>query len=175
MGYFLWLFLGLFGIHRFYLGKRISGTVYLLTLGVLGLSWLANAGLVPMLGGVGLGWLAHAGLLPALAVVGLVWLVDAAFVPGMRYGIARRYQAGTYGYTTGWLLLLSPFGLLGAHRYYVGDWKTGLLYSLTAGCLGFGVLYDFYRMNELLSDANERWISGGAEERMERPRLAIQG
>lgn len=33
-------FLGLFGIHRMYMGKWITGIVYLFTLGLLGFGWL---------------------------------------------------------------------------------------------------------------------------------------
>jgi TM2 domain-containing membrane protein YozV len=33
-------FLGVFGIHRFYLGKIITGILYLLTGGLLGIGWL---------------------------------------------------------------------------------------------------------------------------------------
>jgi TM2 domain-containing membrane protein YozV len=33
-------FLGLFGIHRFYMGKWISGFVYLITFGIFGLGYL---------------------------------------------------------------------------------------------------------------------------------------
>jgi len=126
MGYVLWMCLGLLGIHRFYYGKRISGALYLVSLGGLGLGWLA----------------------------------DFFLMPSIRRSHARTYQAGTYSYTTGWLLLLL-LGLVGAHRYYVGRWKSGLLYSLTLGCCGLGVLYDLAQYNDLVSDENERWISGG--------------
>jgi hypothetical protein len=45
----------------------------------------------------------------------------------------------------------------------VGRWGTGLIYLCTLGLVGIGVLYDFLTFNELLSETNERWISGDAE------------
>ena len=36
----LLVFLGLFGVHRFYMSKFISGIIYLLTGGLLGFGWL---------------------------------------------------------------------------------------------------------------------------------------
>ena len=40
-------------------------------------------------------------------------------------------------------LLLAFFGPFGFHRFYVGKFLTGLLYVVTLGFLGFGVLIDF--------------------------------
>ncbi|GIW99352.1 MAG: membrane protein [Pirellulaceae bacterium] len=40
LAWILLTFFGLFGIHRFYLGKWISGILYLLTGAVFGLGWL---------------------------------------------------------------------------------------------------------------------------------------
>jgi len=40
VAWLLLTFLGLFGIHRFYLGKWISGIIYLLTGAIFGLGWL---------------------------------------------------------------------------------------------------------------------------------------
>ena len=40
------------------------------------------------------------------------------------------------------LLLCVFLGFLGLHRFYVGKLATGILYLLTAGFLGIGVLYD---------------------------------
>lgn len=128
MGYILWFFGGLVGMHRFYFGKRTTGVLYFFTLGLCGIGWL----------------------------------VDAFLVPSMKRDMARRYQAGRYNYSAAWLLLV-VFGVFGLHRFYVGRWGTGLLYLCTAGLVGIGVLYDFLSFNELLSETNERWISGDAE------------
>ncbi len=46
LGYLLWIF-GFFGAHRFYFGRRISGTIYFFTLGLLGIGWLIDAFLIP--------------------------------------------------------------------------------------------------------------------------------
>jgi len=43
VGYLLWFFLGAFGAHRFYTGRWITGIVWLLTGGLLGIGWLVDA------------------------------------------------------------------------------------------------------------------------------------
>ena len=57
--YILWLFLGTFGAHRFYLGHVTSGAIQL---SLLMLGW------IPFF----LGWF----------VLGVWWLVDAVLIPG---------------------------------------------------------------------------------------------
>lgn len=46
IGYILWIF-GFTGAHRFYYGKPISGTIYFLTLGLLGIGWVIDLFLIP--------------------------------------------------------------------------------------------------------------------------------
>lgn len=46
IGYALWLF-GFTGAHRFYYGKPITGTIWFLTLGLLGIGWLVDLFLIP--------------------------------------------------------------------------------------------------------------------------------
>jgi TM2 domain-containing membrane protein YozV len=46
MGYVLWIF-GFTGSHRFYFGKPITGTLWFLTLGLLGIGWLIDVLLIP--------------------------------------------------------------------------------------------------------------------------------
>jgi len=48
VGYVLWIF-GFLGSHRFYFGKPISGTIYLLTFGLLGIGWIIDLFLMPSL------------------------------------------------------------------------------------------------------------------------------
>lgn len=46
VGYILWIF-GFTGSHRFYYGKPVSGTIYFLTLGLLGIGWIIDLFLIP--------------------------------------------------------------------------------------------------------------------------------
>lgn len=46
LAYLLWIF-GFTGSHRFYLGKPVSGTIWFLTLGLLGVGWLIDIVLIP--------------------------------------------------------------------------------------------------------------------------------
>jgi len=48
VGYILWIF-GFLGAHRFYFGRPVSGTIYLFTLGLLGIGWLVDLFLMPSL------------------------------------------------------------------------------------------------------------------------------
>ena len=47
VAYLLWFFLGGLGIHRFYLGRPISGIFYLLTVGGFVIGWIIDLFLVP--------------------------------------------------------------------------------------------------------------------------------
>ena len=46
VGYLSWIF-GFIGIHRFYYGKPISGCIWALTGGLLGIGWLVDVVLIP--------------------------------------------------------------------------------------------------------------------------------
>ncbi len=46
IGYILWIF-GFTGAHRFYYGKTVSGIVWFLTFGLLGIGWLVDLFLIP--------------------------------------------------------------------------------------------------------------------------------
>jgi TM2 domain-containing membrane protein YozV len=48
MGYALWIF-GFLGAHRFYYGKRVSGVIWMFTLGLLGVGWVFDLFWMPVL------------------------------------------------------------------------------------------------------------------------------
>jgi len=92
-------------------------------------------------------WLFTAGLL------GIGWLVDLFLIPGMDRRADRRFRAGHVDYTVAWVLL-TFLGVFGLHRIYMGKIFTGLLYLLTGGLLGLGVLYDFWTLNSQVHELN---------------------
>ncbi|GIG53363.1 TM2 domain-containing protein [Demequina activiva] len=47
LAYVLWLFLGVLGIHQFYLGKTGRGLLYLFTLGILGIGVIIDLFTLP--------------------------------------------------------------------------------------------------------------------------------
>ncbi len=92
-------------------------------------------------------WFFTAGLL----LIG--WIIDLFLIPSMDRAADRKYVPGPTDYSVAWILL-TFLGWLGIHRFYMGKWGTGLLYLLTVGLLGVGVLYDFLTLNSQISERN---------------------
>jgi TM2 domain-containing membrane protein YozV len=82
------------------------------------------------------------------------WIVDLLLIPGMADDADRRFYSGDYSYTAAWILL-TFVGVFGIHRFYMGKWISGILYLLTGGLLLIGVLYDYWTLNEQISELNE--------------------
>ena len=88
-----------------------------------------------------------------LGLLGVGWLIDLFLIPGMARKADRRYVQGPADYTIAWLLL-TFLGALGLHRFYLGKWITGIVWLLTGGLFLIGVLYDFWTLNEQVSERN---------------------
>ena len=81
------------------------------------------------------------------------WIIDLFLMPRLERSAELRFNEGPLDYTVGWVLL-TFVGTFGVHRFYLGKWGTGVLYLLTLGLLGIGVIYDFWTLNDQLSEAN---------------------
>ena len=64
-----------------------------------------------------------------------------------------RFRSGPVNYTVAWVLL-TFLGLFGIHRMYIGKWLIGIVYLLTGGIFGVGVLYDFWTLNDQITVIN---------------------
>jgi TM2 domain-containing membrane protein YozV len=63
-------------------------------------------------------------------------------------------NADTHSKVIGYLLWI--FGFMGAHRFYMGKWFTGLLYLLTGGVFLLGVLCDYWTLNQQIDELADR-------------------
>lgn len=81
------------------------------------------------------------------------WLVDLFLIPSMNRDADIRFHDGAIDYNLAWILL-TFLGLLGIHRLYMEKWISGVIYLLTGGVLGLGVIYDFWTLNDQISLLN---------------------
>jgi TM2 domain-containing membrane protein YozV len=81
------------------------------------------------------------------------WILDLFLIPSMDRAADRRFVTGPVDYSVAWLLL-TFLGFFGIHRFYLGKWGTGILYLLTLGCFGIGILYDYWTLNNQISECN---------------------
>jgi len=82
------------------------------------------------------------------------WLVDLFLIPGMDRKADLRFTTGPIDYNVAWILL-TFLGLFGVHRMYMEKWLTGILYLVTGGLFGIGYIYDYWTLNEQLSQLND--------------------
>lgn len=91
-------------------------------------------------------------------LLGIGWIVDLFLIPSMDQAADKKYAAGPFDYNITWILL-TFLGAFGLHRFYLGKWPSGILYLLTGGFFFLGVLWDFWNINEIISERNSEALS----------------
>lgn len=81
------------------------------------------------------------------------WIIDLFLIPGMDRTADLRFSDGPIDYNVAWILL-TFLGVFGIHRMYMGKWVTGIIYLLTGGLFFMGYIYDYWTLNEQLSQLN---------------------
>ncbi len=98
-------------------------------------------------------WLFTGGLL------GIGWIMDVFLIPAMDAEADNRYAQGPIDYSIAWLLLLF-LGMFGIHHFYTGNVVLGIIWLLTGGLCGFGILYDFCTLNDQVDELNRAHYAG---------------
>lgn len=88
-----------------------------------------------------------------LGLLGVGWIIDFFLIPAMDKEADLRYFAGDIDYSIAFIIL-TFLGFFGVHRMYMGKWITGLVYLVSGGVFGLGVLYDFWTLNDQVSIKN---------------------
>ena len=88
-----------------------------------------------------------------LGLLGIGWVIDAFLIPSMEAAAEKRYTRGQYGYNVSWVLL-TFLGIFGAHRLYLGKVISAAIWFFTGGLFLVGYLYDFWTLNEQISERN---------------------
>lgn len=86
-------------------------------------------------------------------LLGIGWIIDFFRIPEMERESNRTYTAGVYDYNVAWVLL-TFLGYFGVHRFYLGKWVTGIIWLCTGGLFFMGWLFDFLKLNAMVSERN---------------------
>ncbi len=87
-----------------------------------------------------------------LGLLGVGWIIDIFLIPKMHRKANQRFYPGKYDYNITWLLL-TFLGIFGVHRFYIGRWITGLIWFCTGGAFLVGYLYDYWNLNDIVSES----------------------
>jgi TM2 domain-containing membrane protein YozV len=90
-----------------------------------------------------------------LGLLFIGWIIDLFLIPSMDRKADLRFTSGKIDYNLAWVLL-TFLGLFGIHRMYMGKWVSGILYLLTGGILGIGLIYDFWTLNDQITLINSK-------------------
>jgi len=90
-----------------------------------------------------------------LGLLFIGWIIDLFLIPSMDRKADIRFKTGKIDYNIAWILL-TFLGFFGIHRMYMGKWITGILYLLTLGFFGIGVIYDFWTLNDQITLLNRK-------------------
>ena len=85
------------------------------------------------------------------------WIVDLFLIPGMDREAGLKFTPGLIDYNLAWILL-TFLGLFGIHRFYLGKWLSALLYLLTGGLFLVGLVYDYWTLNQQISQVNRQGV-----------------
>ena len=86
------------------------------------------------------------------------WIVDLFLMPKLEAEADAVFTPGPLNYTLAWVLL-TFLGIFGIHRFYMGKWGTGLIYLFTCGFFLIGIIYDYWTLNDQISQENTRDFS----------------
>jgi TM2 domain-containing membrane protein YozV len=88
-----------------------------------------------------------------LGLLGVGWIVDFFLIPSMDREADLKYEDGPINYNIAWILLVY-LGIFGVHRFYMRKWITGIIWLCTGGLFTLGWLYDFWTLNQNISEQN---------------------
>ena len=88
-----------------------------------------------------------------LGLLGIGWLLDLFLIPSMARKADMRFTEGRINYDVAWILL-TFLGIFGVHRFYMGKWISGIVYLCTLSLCGIGYIYDYWTLNDQITDIN---------------------
>lgn len=86
-------------------------------------------------------------------LLGIGWLIDLFLIPSMDRRADKINFSGPFDHTISWILL-TFLGIFGVHRIYLGKYVTGIIWFFTGGLFLLGYLYDFWTLNEQVTERN---------------------